>query len=80
MIAFRFITAVGIVVAAGVPAFAKVRTPSDQDKLQAACYGDVQRLCKDEIPDEGKITICMERQKASISAGCIEAYKATQVD
>ena len=57
---------------------AKVRTQSDQDKLQAACYGDVERLCKDDIPDEGKITICMEGKKSQISQQCTDAYKATQ--
>jgi hypothetical protein len=56
-------------------ASAKVSRPSDDDVLQAACYPDVQRLCKDEIPDEGKITACMERKKAQISHKCTEAAK-----
>lgn len=59
---------------------AKVRVPSDTDKLQAACYPDVKRLCRDAIPDEGKITACMQQQKSSISPGCLEAYEATQAD
>jgi hypothetical protein len=54
-------------------ASAKTRRPSDEDILQAACYPDVQRLCKDEIPDEAKITACMERKKAQISRKCTEA-------
>ena len=64
------------VLALGVTsAAAKVRTPSADDILQAACYPDVQRLCKDEIPDETKITACMERKKAMISHKCTDAYK-----
>lgn len=57
-------------------ASAKVRRPTDDDVLQAACYPDVRRLCKDEIPDEKKITACMERNKSMISRKCIEAYEA----
>lgn len=56
-------------------ASAKVRRPSDDDVLQAACYPDVQRLCKDEIPNEKKITACMERKKAQISRKCLDAYE-----
>lgn len=59
---------------------AKVRRPSDTDVLQAACYPDVQRLCKDAIPNEDKITACMEEKKASISKECTDAYEATQAD
>ena len=61
-------------------ASAKIRVPTDNDRLQAACYPDVQRLCKDAIPDEGKITVCMEAQKASISKECTDAYEATQIN
>ena len=59
-------------------ASAKVRRPSDDDILQAACYPDVQRLCKDEIPNEKKITACMERKKAQISHKCTEAYRQVE--
>ena len=79
MTALRAAFAIALVFSA-TAATAKVRVPSDDDKLQAACYPDVQRLCKDAIPDEGKITVCMEQQKSSISSGCLDAYQATQVD
>ena len=59
-------------------ASAKMRRPSDEDVLQAACYPDVQRLCKDEIPNEKKITACMERKKAQISRKCTEAYERVE--
>ena len=53
MIAFRALCVLALIVPASA-AWSKVRSPSDQEKLQAACYGDVQRLCKDDIPDEDK--------------------------
>ena len=59
-------------------ASAKVRRPSDDDVLQAACYPDVQRLCKDDIPNEKKITACMERKKAQISRKCLDAYETVE--
>ena len=61
-------------------ASAKVRRPSDTDILQAACYPDVQRLCKDAIPNEDKITACMEDKKSAISKECTDAYEATQAN
>ncbi|MDX7952936.1 hypothetical protein P7D22_17365 [Lichenihabitans sp. Uapishka_5] len=60
------------------PASAKVRRPTDTDVLQAACYPDVQRLCKDDIPNEAKITACMKRHKTEISRKCTEAYRTVQ--
>ena len=77
MNASRFLCAAVLVLCATHAATAKVRSPSDQDKLQAACFDDVQWLCKDEIPDEEKIRICMEGKKSQISTGCTDAYKAT---
>ena len=40
-----------------------------QDEEQA-CTPDAFRLCSSEIPDQGRITACMERQKASLSPAC----------
>ncbi len=37
---------------------------------EQACTPDAFRLCSSEIPDEGRITACMERQKASLSPAC----------
>ena len=78
MISARFVCAALLLVPVSSAAFAKVRSQSDQDRLEAACYADVQRLCKDDIPDEGKITLCMEGKKSQISTQCTSAYKATQ--
>ena len=37
---------------------------------EQACTPDAFRLCSSEIPDEVRITACMERQKASLSPAC----------
>ena len=78
MIAARLVCAALLFVPVTSSAFAKVRSPTDQDRLQAACYADVQRLCKDDIPDEDKIRLCMEGKKSQISTECTSAYNATQ--
>jgi hypothetical protein len=39
-------------------------------EAQQMCTGDAFRLCSSEIPDVPKITACMRRQRASLSAGC----------
>jgi hypothetical protein len=41
-----------------------------QSQQQTACEDDAYRLCPDEIPDEARVTSCMERQKAKLSPGC----------
>ena len=72
MTALRAAFAIALVCSTGA-ALAKVRMPSEDDKLQAACYPDVKRLCRDSIPDEAKITACMKQQQDSISPGCMQA-------
>jgi hypothetical protein len=37
---------------------------------EQACTPDAMRLCSSEIPDEVRITACMERQKAALSPAC----------
>ncbi len=64
--------AVGFVVAVAVSntAFAKDNGPSLQDKQQAACYDDVQKLCGSAIPDVNKVTACMKDKRPLVSAKC----------
>jgi len=47
-----------------LPAASHAFTQEDQRRL---CTGDVFRLCSSEIPDVGRITACMRRQRASPS-------------
>jgi hypothetical protein len=61
-------------VAIAVFAFALIALPSAGHALspeaQQMCTGAAFRLCSAEIPNISKITECMMRQRASLSAGC----------
>jgi len=39
------------------------------------CTGDAMRLCSSEIPDVGRITACMHRQRALLSDGCKAVFR-----
>ena len=39
-------------------------------EAQQMCTGDAFRLCSSEIPNIPKITACMIKKKADLSAGC----------
>ena len=39
-------------------------------EAQQMCTGDAMRLCGHEIPNVQRITACMHRQRANVSAGC----------
>jgi hypothetical protein len=42
---------------------------------QEMCAGDAMRLCSSEIPDVGRITACMERQRDSLSDRCKAVFE-----
>ena len=39
-------------------------------EAQQMCTGDALRLCSSEIPNIPKITACMVKNRANLSAGC----------
>ena len=39
-------------------------------EMQQACTPDVMRLCNAEIPDVGRITACMKRNRMNLSPAC----------
>ena len=39
-------------------------------EAQSMCTSDAFRLCSSEIPNIPKITACMVKQRANLSAGC----------
>jgi hypothetical protein len=53
------------------PSVSQAFTQEDQRRL---CTGDVFRLCYSEIPDVGRITACMRRQRAHLSEGCRSVF------
>lgn len=72
-----WVLSTAILMGSAVPVLAAVSTPTVDDKLQAACYDDVNRLCKDAMPDEDKVATCMKQHKAEVSEKCTTAYKAS---
>jgi hypothetical protein len=50
--------------ALGSPAFAFTA------EAQRQCTGDAFRFCSSEIPDIGRITACMVKNRSSLSPGC----------
>jgi hypothetical protein len=45
-----------------------------QERQQAACSADVQRLCADAVPDVTKVTACMNANRAQVSPPCAKFY------
>ncbi|CEF40569.1 hypothetical protein [Acetobacter senegalensis] len=43
---------------------------SEREKQTAACKGDAIKLCGLYIPNENKITACMEKKKDKLSPKC----------
>lgn len=39
-------------------------------EAQRQCTGDAFRLCSSEIPDIGRITACMVKNRSSLRSGC----------
>ena len=57
---------------------ATTREPSLQDRQQAACADDAQRLCGDVMPDVDKVSACMKVKRAQVSAKCAKMYGTTK--
>lgn len=55
-----------------IPATAMAQEGSMSDEM--ACTPDVYRLCAAQVPDETAIVSCLERNKASLSAGCKQVF------
>ncbi len=58
----------------GITAGAASAEVTLQDRQQAACYNDVQKLCGQFIPDAQKTEACMGKMKDKVSAGCRKYY------
>ena len=59
--------------AAATSSIAKTATSKQQD----ACYKDVQKFCKDALPDEEKVAACMKGKRALVSAKCAAQWNAS---
>jgi hypothetical protein len=64
--------AVGVALCAALwGSSAQAFTEEDQQRL---CTGDVFRLCSSEIPDRGRIIVCMRHKRAQLSDGCRSVF------
>ena len=45
-------------------------SPGLSSDAQQMCTGDAMRLCGHEVPNVQRITACMARNRAHVSAGC----------
>ena len=46
------------------------------EEQRQACTPDVFRLCSSEIPDVGRIVVCLKRNRAHLSPACRAAFYA----
>lgn len=58
---------------AGLPA----RADTAREQQTKACKGDALRLCAFAIPNEKRITACMDRKKDKLSPACRVYFKDT---
>jgi hypothetical protein len=54
------------------PAAAKAYTPEQEQ----ACTSDAFRLCSSDIPDVGRVTACMVRNKSQLSPPCRAQFRS----
>ncbi len=55
---------------AAAPASSATKGPTLEDRREAACYDDAQRLCGQVMPDVGKVTDCMKDKRPLVSTKC----------
>jgi hypothetical protein len=60
--------ALAVLLLASVPALAQ-----GTSEQRAACTPDVLRLCAADIPDVGRITACLKRERARVGLACRHA-------
>ena len=59
-----------LALATSLSAFSSSQSFAFSAEAQQMCTGDAFRLCSSEIPNIPKITACMVKNRASLSAGC----------
>ena len=69
---FHHTSKIALFFAAAVAAMALSahQSPAFSSDAQQMCTGDAMRLCGHEIPNVQRITACMVKQRANLSAGC----------
>jgi hypothetical protein len=60
----------GLAFAVSLSALSSTSSFAFSAEAQQMCTGDAFRLCSSEIPNIPKITACMVKHRAELSAGC----------
>ena len=55
-------------------ASARVKGVTQRQLQEQACYNDAMTLCKDAVPDEAKITVCMTAKRSQLSPMCGKVF------
>ncbi len=58
------------IVAIGALATAGANAQDLRERQTEACMSDALRLCSDAVPDEGRVTACMNAKRAELNPGC----------
>lgn len=73
----KAIGAISIFSCVAVSAFAsEAASPESGNPVNAACKQDIQTLCGDVKPGEGRVKECIKSHRDQVSAGCKAAIKA----
>jgi Cysteine rich repeat len=75
----KLITTIGAISMIGcvvMSALATDATSPSGSPVVAACKQDMQTLCSDVKPGEGRVKECMKSHREQLSAGCKAAIKA----
>lgn len=68
---FQFALMLAALSVSTLPAAGQSYSPEQQQ----ACTGDAFRLCGSDIPDVDRVTVCMIRNKAQLSPGCLAHFR-----
>lgn len=73
------VLAVAVVAAMSVStlALARSRSPTLREQQEAACSNDAITLCREEVPDEAKVTVCMEQKFSQLSPACAKMFESS---
>lgn len=70
MVSIRLMISAALLATFTTAGYAKTKPVSLRDQQEAACYDDVNKFCKDAMPDVDKVTACMSTKRSVVSAKC----------
>lgn len=71
----RLITTLALLLASSQIGAMGGMDPAEMEALRTYCKADVERLCANVQPGEGRIKACLMANKESMSVGCAQALQ-----